>query len=349
MINNNNYPIINNKNCFDFLRFFFAFQILFYHIAVLSQNKNLAFLAIIFNANIAVKGFFIISGFLVAKSYVNTANLKLYFIKRAKRILPAYLVVVILSAIFLFFVSNLSFINYFLNPEVYKYIGWNSIFMNFMLPCLPGVFTNNLMCAVNGSLWTLKVEEGFYLVLPLVFYIIFKTRKTFIILILVYILSFIYFFFFEYKYNSPTIAKQLPGYMSYFCSGIFLYIYFEFLIKRKFIYLSLSFVVLIISYFLDSNLNILFPFAFAVFIILMAFSIPQLNNFGKYGDFTYGLYIYHFPIIQIFKQYDLFEKYNPFLMAFLVLFLSFLLAIFSWFLIEKRFLDRYKTIHKNAS
>ena len=349
MIMQTNKTSFNQANCFDFLRFFFAFQILFYHISVLSQNEKLAFLSILFNANIAVKGFFIISGFLVAKSYKNTATLKLYFIKRIKRILPAYLAVVFLSSILLFFVSDLSFNNYFFNLEVYKYFGWNSVFMNFMHPCLPGVFTNNLMCAVNGSLWTLKVEEGFYLVLPLIFYLIFKTRNTFLILVTLYIMSFLYFYIFEYYYNLPTIAKQLPGYLSYFSSGIFLFIFFEKVYQRKKMLLFTSLALLIITYNINPAYNILFPISFAVFTITVAYSFPIANNFGKYGDFTYGLYIYHFPIIQIFKQYNLFEKYNPFLMTFFVLLLSFLFALFSWFFIEKRFLDRYKNKLKNAS
>jgi peptidoglycan/LPS O-acetylase OafA/YrhL len=77
-------------------------------------------------------------------------------------------------------------------------------------------------------------------------------------------------------------------------------------------------------------------------VIIAAYSLPFLNNFGKYGDFTYGLYIYHFPIIQLFRQYDLFEKYNPILMAFSMILITLFFAVLSWFFIEKRFLDRFK-------
>jgi peptidoglycan/LPS O-acetylase OafA/YrhL len=77
-------------------------------------------------------------------------------------------------------------------------------------------------------------------------------------------------------------------------------------------------------------------------VIIAAYSLPFLNNFGKYGDFTYGLYIYHFPIIQLFRQYNLFEKYGPILMAFSVILITLFFAVLSWFFIEKRFLDRFK-------
>ena len=51
---------MNNNNCFDFLRFFFASNIVLAHLSVLSQNKDLQFLSNFSDANIGVKGFFVI-------------------------------------------------------------------------------------------------------------------------------------------------------------------------------------------------------------------------------------------------------------------------------------------------
>lgn len=333
---------MNNKNCFDFLRFFFAANILLAHLCELSQNKSLLFLSNFSNSSIAIKGFFIISGFLVAKSYTNTPSLKEYFIKRAKRILPAYIVVLLFSAITLSFFSSFNFLEYFTDIDVYKYLGWNSVFLNFMHPCLPGLFENNLMCAVNGALWTLKVEEGFYIVLPFIFYAIKKSKKPFLTLGSLYVLSLLYWFVMDFYLNQPLLAKQLPGYMAYFATGIFLFLNFDFLLlnKKKLFFVSLLF--LIISGFSPFQIDVFYPAAFGLMVIIAAYSLPFLNNFGKYGDFTYGLYIYHFPIIQLFRQYDLFEKYNPILMAFSVILITLFFAVFSWFFIEKRFLDRFK-------
>lgn len=333
---------MNNKNCFDFLRFFFAANILLAHLCELSQNKSLEFLYQISNSSIAVQGFFIISGFLVAKSFINTPSLKEYFIKRAKRILPAYIVVLIVSVLVFSFFSSLSFSEYFTDISVYKYLGWNSIFLNFMHPCLPGLFDNNLMCPVNGALWTLKVEEGFYIVLPFIFYVINKSKKPFIILGSLYVLSILYWFMMDFYLNQPLLAKQLPGYLAYFVTGIFLFLNFDFVLlnKEKFFFASL--LMLIVSNFSHFQIDVLYPAAFGSVVIIAAYNLPFLNNFGKYGDFTYGLYIYHFPIIQVFRQYNLFEKYNPILMAFSVILITLCFAIFSWFFVEKRFLDRFK-------
>lgn len=76
------------------------------------------------------------------------------------------------------------------------------------------------------------------------------------------------------------------------------------------------------------------PFVLAVFVIFCAFVIPCFGNFAKYGDFSYGIYILHFPILQILISYGLFTKL-PWLAlgvsSFLILFSAFLL----WHLIEK--------------
>ena len=162
------------------------------------------------------------------------------------------------------------------------------------------------------------------------------------ILVSLYFLSQFYWFFLDSVLNKPLLAKQLPGYLSYFVTGIILFLNFKFVLEHKIKIVVIAIMLLLLPSFIDLNMNLFYPFAFGTVIVITAFSLPFLNNFGKYGDFTYGMYIYHFPIIQIFKQYNLFEKNNPTIMAISVLFITFSFAVFSWFVIERRFLDRFK-------
>ena len=332
----------DNNNSFDFLRFFFATNILLAHLWELSQSASLHFLADFSNSSIAIKGFFVISGFLVSKSYTSTPSLKQYFIKRVRRILPAYIFVVLLSIIALSFFSTIGIIDYFITADTYKYLAFNIIFLNFIQPCLPGIFQNNLTCAVNGALWTIKVEEGFYIILPLLFFLFRKTKKTTLIAISLYILSVLYWYVVAFVYQKPLLAKQLPGYLCYFLVGILINLNFEIFVKHKLKLIIATIIVILILNFHSLQIDFFYPAAFGVLVVGFAYSTPFLNNFGKYGDFTYGVYIFHFPVIQLFRQFNLFEKYNPFFMAFLILIIVLLLAIFSWFFIEKRFLARYK-------
>ena len=71
----------------------------------------------------------------------------------------------------------------------------------------------------------------------------------------------------------------------------------------------------------------------------IATSFKFLNNFGKYGDFTYGIYIYHFPIIQLFVFLGFFNTYSIAISCLVVLMVTLLLAILSWYLVEIPYLS----------
>ncbi|KQT31067.1 hypothetical protein ASG22_18710 [Chryseobacterium sp. Leaf405] len=320
------------KNNFDFLRVLLAFIVFVGHLGALSASKDLK----IFEKSpieIAVFGFFVVSGFLIARSYDRSSSLKSYLKKRIKRIVPAYLLVVFLCAILLSLVSTFSFSEYFQNTQVYKYLFWNSIFLNFKAPWLPGVFGNQ---AVNGALWTLKIEMCYYFCVPLLFLLFGKNNKyRNISLIILYFLSLAYLNYFELQ-NKISLAKQLPGTLSYFIPGMLIYFNFDQFIKHK----HLLFIVAIATVWIDLVINIqLFsPMMIGIITLYIAYSFKFLNNFGKYGDFTYGIYIFHFPIIRTFQTLGLFEDYNPFVMTFVCMLVVIAVGVSSWHLYEKKFL-----------
>jgi peptidoglycan/LPS O-acetylase OafA/YrhL len=130
-------PDIDRNNNFNFLRLFFAFSVALGHAALAEYNYPFR---VLFNGHVAVCGFFIISGFLITKSYSESKSLKEYFVKRCRRLLPAYFLVVLLCAAGMVLLSDLPAREYFTSPALYRYAGANLCFMNFMQPSLPGVF-----------------------------------------------------------------------------------------------------------------------------------------------------------------------------------------------------------------
>jgi peptidoglycan/LPS O-acetylase OafA/YrhL len=141
---------IQKNNNLNFLRLLLAYIVVIYHSMTLSGYKYP--LAKLFDGHIAVCGFFIISGFLIIRSFWSSDSLREYVVKRCKRLLPAYFVVIIICTLFLSLLSNLSIMEYFKSGQLIKYLFSNIFFMNFLQPSLPGVFIENKNYAINRSL-----------------------------------------------------------------------------------------------------------------------------------------------------------------------------------------------------
>ena len=175
------------SNSFNALRFVFCVIVIIGHSLDISHTEWLFRNWI--DMHISVCGFFILSGYWVTKSYLKNKNPKSFYTKRFLKIFPLYLITVLCCAILLVFFSTLSPKDYFCNPLFWKYVFWNCITLNFIAPSLPGVFGGN---PINGALWTIKVELGFYLILPLLVYILDKLstrRRQNIFLCVIYGLS----------------------------------------------------------------------------------------------------------------------------------------------------------------
>lgn len=335
-----------HKNNFDFLRFLLAFIVILHHIIDLSHYQGFQTINPFFNAYFSVTGFFVISGFLITGSYIKTQNTRKYFTKRAKRLLPAYIVTIILSAVLLSFASVLDLGAYFTNSNLYTYFVSNMVFLNFTQPCLPGVFLNNAICSVNGALWTIKVEVSFYLFLPLIIILANKIERKYLSFIFIYIFSILYKFILNYlsiKYSNhasafDTLSHQLPGFLTFFVSGIALYYYFDLFIKWKNTLIIFAIPIFAIEYYLQTEY--LLPLALSVIILYIAYGFKSLNNWGKYGDFSYGIYIYHFPLIQLAISLGFFNIYNPWVVSLVLIMIVLILSVISWNVLEKKFLKR---------
>lgn len=333
------------------MRIVFVMTILIAHFIELFSIQSFQPYMVYINGRLALDGFFIISGFLIAKSYENSASLKNYISRRLRRLLPGYITVILLCAIFLFFLSTNTMSNYFLNGQFWRYLAANLTFQNYLEPCLPGVFESQKICVVNGALWTIKIEEAFYLSLPILYWLSKKMRFNFyIIIIITYIASIAYFNFFM-AHDNYRIAKQLPGAFAFFASGILMYKKFDLLFDWKHYIIAPCLFLFIMEQYIF-NTQILKPITYGVMVFYLAYTLQFLNNFGKYGDFTYGIYIYHFPVIQVFVALKLFRADTPLLMFIGIFSLILFLAFLSWVFIELQFLppsrrSRHKQIFRS--
>ena len=106
------------------------------------------------------------------------------------------------------------------------------------------------------------------------------------------------------RLNLPaSLSNQLPAYLSYFIAGMFFVINWDFLNQHiaKFIFPAIT--VIILHFF--TKTSFLLPIALCVVVMFFAFRLPVLNNIGK-TDYSYGMYLVHYPIILILNYYNLF-------------------------------------------
>lgn len=83
------------------------------------------------------------------------------------------MLIVVACAAGLVFASDLTPAQYFTDSGLIKYLAANLSFLNFLHPTLPGVFQGQEFVnpAVNGSLWTMKIEWALYLSVPLIYFL----------------------------------------------------------------------------------------------------------------------------------------------------------------------------------
>lgn len=322
------------------MRLLFAGTVCLVHAYQLSGFRRLEWIANIFSSAVAVKGFFVVSGFLIFMSAERSTSFGSYANKRVRRIYPAYFTVVALCAIGLVSASSMNAGHYFSSTWI-RYVAANLTFMNFMQPSLPGVFDANKLDAVNGALWTLKIEVMFYFSVPY-FIVLFHRFPRLPILLIFYCASVIYAELLTTAAYSTSshlymeLARQLPGQLSYFLAGASLY-YFLSLFERRIAYF-LSFAAAVLAVNTVYPVPLLEPLALAIVVVFFGLFL-YAGNFGKYGDFSYGVYIIHFPVIQVLLQTGWFRA-SPWYFLTTTIVITALGAIALWHLIEKHFLLR---------
>src|SRR5215469_10308705 len=109
----------------------------------------------------AVDCFFVVSGYLVSASFDRDGNLFRFYVRRFFRIYPLYLAVIALQTVALATMAPggpLAHVN-----ETLRYFFLNALFANFAQHDIGGVMNGLANPSFNASLWTLKIEFGFYL------------------------------------------------------------------------------------------------------------------------------------------------------------------------------------------
>lgn len=340
---------MNRYNNFDLVRLLAAFTVLAVHVVDLAQQPSLAFLGAV-DAKLALCALFTISGYLVFQSYESSTTLGEYFEKRMRRLMPAYIAIIVLSVLAGAFLTTLPLGQYF-GPDTAKYFAANITFLNFLHPDLPGVFASNPMKAVNGALWTLKVELMFYVAVP-IFAWLFARLGRWPVLVLGYVLACLWWGGFSAlavktgKSGYNEIARQLPGQLMFFLPGALCF--YE---RERLKSLGWSGGLFFVPLLLVANhwdLHYLYPIALAGSLFFVVYVVPYMGRVTRFGDLSYGIYVLHFPLIQALVQLRAFES-SPYGALALLLVTVVGGAILSWRFVEEPALRRRPARSKTAA
>jgi peptidoglycan/LPS O-acetylase OafA/YrhL len=302
----------------------------------------------VYNAgNIGVLAFFTISGFLITLSYERAKSPVQYLTKRVSRIYPGYLVAVTLSSLVVVpLISGWRWSDLTVGDA--QGMVSNLLLRNFIVAA-------DRMPAVNGALWSIPFEFWCYIgVLGLGLTGLIKWRWSYVIAAGGVMLVRIWL---------DATGRRPGGGMIELIIG---YPYFWFNVAPPFllggaIYLNrdrlprnaMVFALMLVATILASHLpiadpwrhiitQIMLPPTLAYGILLLAFSrTVRLPDAARFGDFSYGCYLYGFPIQRLIEHYGRgsigFGTYIA-----LSLTLSLVAGATSWYAVERWFLPRLR-------
>ncbi len=332
------------SNNFNIIRLVAAFLVLFSHAFALSTGRaeeeplrNLLHMTL---AQIAVDIFFISSGFLIVKSLTRSQRLSSYVRARCLRILPALwaslLLTVIISGLFF---TELSVGEFFSKPAVYGYLARNAVLATGIEHRLLDVFaTAPFSGLMNASLWTLPYEVAMYISLALLWLVTLRLGSRFKVSFPIVVLSAALFFLFAHLLILERSPSNLVRLTAFFFSGSALYLYRSYVKLNGLVVCGLVLVwVLTLGY---PSLSTRFYVLAITYVTLYCALTPSgwLLGFNKLGDYSYGVYIYAWPVQQMLVTS--YKGIQPFEMVLWSSGITFVLAALSWHCIEKTALAR---------
>lgn len=343
-----------DNNNIDIFRVIAATLVIYGHSYALLPNVEYndiiqKFLLFDYSGSIAVKIFFFLSGLVVTNSLLAKKDAIDFIIARFFRIFPALLVVLILMAFIIGpILSTLSASDYFSYTMPFYYVSYGFI-MDIQYH-LPGVFNENRIHVINGSLWTIPFEVFCYLFLFSLFLIgVMKNRllmTLFFTLIIVDQLSGSSILF-TWIPQKPDVTLLAPC----FAFGAILAAWKD---KVK-IDLKLTLGLILISILMFQSTYNYYYFYIAVFISTLYISGNKLVlKLKPRFDISYGIYLWGWPVQQIIIS--LYPEQSAEFNQITSIAICFVISYASWKLVERpsinfgrKLIDVLSPVHKEKN
>lgn len=286
---------------------------------------------------IAVDIFFCASGFLVAGSLIASQSARDFIVARALRIYPGLWTALLLSVVAIGMLeSSYSIAGFFSSIDTWKYLAKNAVMVLGDAVYLPGAFENNpLQGAVNGSLWTLPLELRAYLVLVAIWLLATALRRvvavTFSQVCIVATAAVAGFAIWSIFAGQPNKFFTL---LVVFLLGVVFRLFGRWITLNVW---AAAAILLVLSAILSLDLRLFrLAYIFALpYLLLCLVYLPsgRIRKFNEVGDYSYGIYIYAFPIQQFLVAGWVSSVAGLITASFVT---TLLMAVLSWHLVEKK-------------
>ena len=303
---------------------------------------------------VGVDVFFVISGYLISgiilhKKEQNKFQFADFYISRFKRLLPAYLIfllVTFLGAVMLYLPSDIL--------GVRNGVFWSSIFYsNKYLSTLDTYFGMSSQENPLLHTWTLAIEMQFYFLLPiLLFFIKNKKYLNYVIFSITIVLLGYSFVNSTYLHNKEMMYFSLPARIPEFLIGTLFVMNQEKIQNatkggKNIISIVSIITILISSIFFSGNTNfpglwVLLPCLGAAFLLIDTEGRVSKFLSNKFlvhiGELSYSIYLWHWPVMVFIRYYHNIDNYvfTP-LEQFIIIISTYLFAYLSYTFIENYF------------
>lgn len=320
---------------FDYMRVALALSVIFVHAGLISYGTHAPagkgpWAVLNVPRDCIVPLFFALSGFLVAGSLDRSRTLFSFFGLRVLRIAPALSVEVAISAFVVGpLLTTLPLGQYFSDPLFFSYL--NNIIGDIHYR-LPGLFEQNPIPLVNGQLWTVPYELVCYVTLAAVAVAgLFKSRTGMVGLVALLYGAEILNTLFRPNADFHGVTGSIA--VGAFIAGLVVYRFRDSLPwSFRLFAASVAAVALCVYAVPNGERFIALPVAYmSAYLGLLD---PPRNRLISSGDYSYGIYLYGFPVQQMVCT--LLPGYREwyFNLAF-ALPIIIAIAVFSWWVVEK--------------
>ena len=288
----------HRRNNFDALRLIAALSVVFSHSFLIAQGSEANEPFVWLSGNQCILGlvgvfvFFVISGYLVTESWCRSPLPGRFLLRRTLRIYPALIVNVALCAFVMGpLISSLPMATYFQGAELSHFLV-KTLTLEPGPLALPGVLfaDNSVGLHINGSLWTLHYEVMMYLMVVMLGALRLLRLSTCSVLTALGIVA----VYFEKSLSPLGDVGEWAWFLGFFGAGMalrFLRDRIPFDWRSALVALAALAIFVRIGHFI-----MLFPLAGAYLAIWFARRYdPWLDYSRRWGDLSYGLYIYGWP------------------------------------------------------